>query len=184
MDEPGMPAPRRVRVRVPSKVNLFLAVRGERDDGFHELVSVMQTISIHDAVTVSIDGEHVASLHPTARRFVCLRYSQQAGPGVPDLGLQQERTALAWDRTALALLVVGALTVRAGGPSFDLLRNAPGFLTVLVGAGLLWAGGRHYRRRATDLRAGGSPVRPRLVVVTGVTTVAISVVALVGILVG
>jgi 4-diphosphocytidyl-2-C-methyl-D-erythritol kinase len=77
-------APRRVQVRVPSKVNLFLSVRGLRDDGYHELVSIMQTVSIYDTVTASIDGEHVASLHPAARRFVALDYTQHAGHGVPE----------------------------------------------------------------------------------------------------
>lgn len=111
------------------------------------------------------------------------------GPGRPegrvfDTGLQHERTALAWDRTALALLVVGALTLRTVGAPFDALRHAPGYLTLLVGMGVLWAAGRRYRLREADLRAGASPVHPRLVVVTGVTTVAVSVMALVTILRG
>lgn len=70
-------------MRVPSKINLFLGVRGLRDDGFHELVSVMQTVSIFDTVTAVTRGEHVSRLHPAARRFVSLAYSQQAGEGVP-----------------------------------------------------------------------------------------------------
>jgi 4-diphosphocytidyl-2-C-methyl-D-erythritol kinase len=74
----------RVQVRVPSKINLFLGVRGVRDDGYHELVSVMQTVSIHDTITAVIDGEHVSRLHPAARRFVDLAYTQQAGVGVPE----------------------------------------------------------------------------------------------------
>jgi 4-diphosphocytidyl-2-C-methyl-D-erythritol kinase len=84
VEEGGLVAPRSVQVRVPSKVNLFLSVRGLRDDGYHELVSIMQTVSIYDTVTASIDGEHVASLHPAARRFVCLDYTQRAGEGVPE----------------------------------------------------------------------------------------------------
>ncbi len=74
----------RVQVRVPSKINLFLGVRGLRDDGYHELVSVMQTVSIHDTVTAQIEGDHVARLHPASRRFVDLTFSQRAGAGVPD----------------------------------------------------------------------------------------------------
>jgi uncharacterized membrane protein YidH (DUF202 family) len=111
------------------------------------------------------------------------------GPGPPDggvldTGLQHERTALAWDRTALGLLVVGALTLRSAGAPFDALRHAPGYLTLVVGMGVLWAAGRRYRRREAELRAGVSPVHPRLVVITGVTTVAVSVMALVTILRG
>ncbi len=104
--------------------------------------------------------------------------------GIVDTGLQHERTALAWDRTALALLVVGALTLRNVGAPFDSVRHAPGYLTLVVGMGLLWAAGRRYRGRQADLRAGDSSVHPRLVVVTGVTTVIVSLVALVTILVG
>jgi 4-diphosphocytidyl-2-C-methyl-D-erythritol kinase len=84
VEDEALAVPRRVQVRVPSKLNLFLTVRGLRDDGFHELVSIMQTVSIHDTVTASVDGEPVASLHPAARRYVCLRYTQDAGEGVPD----------------------------------------------------------------------------------------------------
>ena len=96
-----------------------------------------------------------------------------------DTGLQHERTALAWDRTGLALMVVGALTLRTAGAPFDTLRHAPGYLTLAVGMWLLWAGSRRYRLREDDLRAGASPVRPGLVVLTGMTTIAISLMALV-----
>lgn len=74
----------RVQVRVPSKINLFLGVRGTLDNGYHEIVSVMQTVSIHDTVTAVIDGEHVSRLHPAARRFVDLAYTQRAVAGVPE----------------------------------------------------------------------------------------------------
>ncbi|CAB4717823.1 unannotated protein [freshwater metagenome] len=59
-----------VTVRVPAKVNLQLSVGPREDDGFHNLVTVFQAISIFDDVTVtfakensgvsiSIIGEHV-----------------------------------------------------------------------------------------------------------------------------
>lgn len=71
-----------VRVRVPSKVNLFLAVRGLRDDGYHELVTVFQTVSIHDTVVAQLDGTPV-SAHPAARRFMELAFTVEAGHGLP-----------------------------------------------------------------------------------------------------
>jgi 4-diphosphocytidyl-2-C-methyl-D-erythritol kinase len=74
----------RVRVRVPSKVNLFLAVRGLRDDGYHELVSIMQTVGIHDTVRLQLEGSEVACRHPAARRFMELVFSHDAGADVPD----------------------------------------------------------------------------------------------------
>jgi uncharacterized membrane protein YidH (DUF202 family) len=96
-----------------------------------------------------------------------------------DVGLQHERTALAWDRTGLSLLVVGALTLRSGGPPYDDLLHVPGYAAMLVGAVLLWAGGRRYRRREADLRRGASPVQPHLVRLTGIVAMVVSVAALV-----
>jgi uncharacterized membrane protein YidH (DUF202 family) len=101
-----------------------------------------------------------------------------------DVGLQHERTALAWDRTGLSLLVVGALTLRSGGPPFDDLLHAPGYAAMAVGAGLLVAGGRRYRRRELDLRHGESPVHPRLVLLTGFAALGVSLAALVLVLTG
>jgi uncharacterized membrane protein YidH (DUF202 family) len=101
-----------------------------------------------------------------------------------DTGLQHERTVLAWDRTGLALLVVGALALRAGGAPFDGFLHVPSYVAMVVGASLLWAGGRHYARREVRLRAGGSPVQPGLVRLTGLATVAVSLSALVLVLAG
>ena len=98
--------------------------------------------------------------------------------GILDRGLQHERTALSWDRTAMALMLVGALVIRATyelGPVWGL----PGYLTVGVGGFLLWMGTRHRRRQDLELRAGASPVRTGMVVLTGAVAVGISLVALV-----
>ena len=54
-----------VTVRVPAKVNLQLAVGGSRPDGFHELATVYQALSLYDDVTaiagdtltLSVEGE-------------------------------------------------------------------------------------------------------------------------------
>ncbi len=45
--------PQPVTVRVPAKVNLHLAVGDLRWDGYHELVSVFQALSVTDEVTVA-----------------------------------------------------------------------------------------------------------------------------------
>ena len=42
-----------VTVRVPGKVNLYLAVGDLRDDGYHELVTVFHAVSLFDEITVS-----------------------------------------------------------------------------------------------------------------------------------
>ncbi|MGH4009847.1 MAG: 4-(cytidine 5'-diphospho)-2-C-methyl-D-erythritol kinase [Pseudonocardiaceae bacterium] len=54
--------PQPVTVRVPAKVNLHLAVGDLRWDGYHELVSVFQALSVTDEVTVAATdapGVHV-----------------------------------------------------------------------------------------------------------------------------
>ncbi len=73
-----------VRVRVPSKVNLFLAIRGRRSDGYHEVVTVLQTLSIYDTVEAVLDG--TGAVHPSARRFMEFVFTLEAVDGVPGDG--------------------------------------------------------------------------------------------------
>ncbi len=42
-----------VTVRVPAKVNLYLGVGPRKDDGFHDLATVFQALSVYDEVTVT-----------------------------------------------------------------------------------------------------------------------------------
>ena len=51
-----------VTVRVPAKVNLQLSVGPRESDGYHQLVTVFQAISIFDDVTVKI-GEHGSGIN-------------------------------------------------------------------------------------------------------------------------
>ncbi|MEX0868343.1 MAG: 4-(cytidine 5'-diphospho)-2-C-methyl-D-erythritol kinase [Nitriliruptoraceae bacterium] len=76
------PSRMRVRVRVPSKINLFLAVRGVREDTLHEVVTVLQTVSIHDTIVAEIDGSPAAS-HPAARRLMELVFTTDGAGTVP-----------------------------------------------------------------------------------------------------
>ena len=48
---------RAVRAWAPGKINWTLEVLGKRSDGYHELRTVMQTISLCDTVTVSEAAE-------------------------------------------------------------------------------------------------------------------------------
>jgi 4-diphosphocytidyl-2-C-methyl-D-erythritol kinase len=49
-----LPAPNRVvRVRVPAKVNLHLAVGSVRPDGYHEIVTVYQAVDLYDEITAT-----------------------------------------------------------------------------------------------------------------------------------
>jgi 4-diphosphocytidyl-2-C-methyl-D-erythritol kinase len=43
---------RRIEIDAHAKVNLTLEVLGRRDDGYHEIVSVLQTIDLHDTLSL------------------------------------------------------------------------------------------------------------------------------------
>ena len=47
-----------ISVRAFAKINLGLRIGALRDDGFHELLTVYQTIGLHDVIGVSL-GEVV-----------------------------------------------------------------------------------------------------------------------------
>lgn len=65
-------------VRCAAKVNLFLAVVGKRDDGYHDIVTLFQPVSLRDEVTleprtrgISIAGDDPAI--PWNKRNLCHR---------------------------------------------------------------------------------------------------------------
>ncbi len=45
-----------VSIRCPAKINLYLDVRGKRQDGYHEIRTVMQSIDLYDALCIE-EGE-------------------------------------------------------------------------------------------------------------------------------
>jgi 4-diphosphocytidyl-2-C-methyl-D-erythritol kinase len=56
-----------VRLQAYAKVNLALNITGKRDDGYHELRTVFQTISLHDTLDISI----ARSPNPSAQWMTC-----------------------------------------------------------------------------------------------------------------
>lgn len=56
-----------LRVRVPAKINLHLAVGPRRADGYHDVVTVLQTVSLYDTLRLQLDGDAHAA-HPSSRR--------------------------------------------------------------------------------------------------------------------
>jgi 4-diphosphocytidyl-2-C-methyl-D-erythritol kinase len=52
-----------VTVRVPAKVNLHLAVGDVRPDGYHDLVTIFQALSLVDEVTVAVADEPGVEVH-------------------------------------------------------------------------------------------------------------------------
>lgn len=77
-----------------------------------------------------------------------------------DDGLQPERTALAWERTSVSLMVVGALMTRYASSNELALFTIAGLGGVVVGAAVLVWAGFHYDELHQPLRAGDSPVHP------------------------
>lgn len=83
--------------------------------------------------------------------------------------LQHERTALAWERTAIATIVAGVFLTRRGA-DIHLALGAFGVAQVALGAGLLVWTGVHYEQLHAPLRRGDNPAHPRATRVLGVTT--------------
>ncbi|CAN5266833.1 4-(cytidine 5'-diphospho)-2-C-methyl-D-erythritol kinase [soil metagenome] len=90
-----------VTVRVPGKVNLFLAVGDTRDDGYHELTTVFHAVSLFDEITVrtadvmSLDiiGDGAAML-PTDERNLAWQAAELMAEHVgrtPDLAITIEK---------------------------------------------------------------------------------------------
>ena len=48
--------PRSVTVSSPAKINLFLAVTGRRDDGYHDLVSLVAPLTFGDELTAEVEN--------------------------------------------------------------------------------------------------------------------------------
>lgn len=44
-----------ITIQCPAKINLTLKVTGKRPDGFHNIESIMQTISLYDYLTINIE---------------------------------------------------------------------------------------------------------------------------------
>ena len=49
-------------LRANAKINLFLEVGGRREDGYHDIVSVMQSVSLADEVSVRTEADADAGI--------------------------------------------------------------------------------------------------------------------------
>ncbi len=46
---------KQIKIQCPAKINLTLKITGKREDGFHNIESIMQTINLFDYLTISIE---------------------------------------------------------------------------------------------------------------------------------
>ena len=52
--------------RANAKINLYLDVVGKRENGYHDIVSIMQTLSLCDLISVDFRPDLHTSIHLTA----------------------------------------------------------------------------------------------------------------------
>ena len=88
-----------------------------------------------------------------------------------DAGLQHERTSLAWERTAISMMVAGLVLSRFAAVEAFWLLAAGGMLQVVFGAALLVWSGVHYEDLHGTLRRGTDVVHPSAASWVGIATV-------------
>lgn len=77
-----------------------------------------------------------------------------------DAGLQHERTALAWERTAISMMVAGVLLGRYAAQDAHFTIALVGVLQVAAGGVLLLWASIHYEQLHGPLRSGDPVVHP------------------------
>lgn len=98
-----------VTVRVPAKINLHLGVGPRRDDGYHDLVTVYQALSLYDDVTVA----RAAALS--------VELTREAGRGADVAAVPLDHTNLA----ARAATALGAHAGREPRVAIDIVKRIP-----------------------------------------------------------
>lgn len=52
-----------IKIKCPAKINLTLEIVNKREDGFHNIKSIMQTISLYDFLTISIEKSNKSEIN-------------------------------------------------------------------------------------------------------------------------
>jgi 4-diphosphocytidyl-2-C-methyl-D-erythritol kinase len=114
----------------PAKINLYLGIVGDRPDGFHELVMVLQSIGLADRVTIT-------EITHSAIHLTC-----------SDSEVPQDNTNLAYKAAALIYQRFPEVAKRQHGVSIAIDKQIPmgaglaggsaDCAAVLVGMNLLW----------------------------------------------
>ena len=51
-----------LKAKAYAKINLFLEVTGKREDGYHLLDTVMQSVSLYDDIEITVTDEDVITV--------------------------------------------------------------------------------------------------------------------------
>jgi uncharacterized membrane protein YidH (DUF202 family) len=106
---------------------------------------------------------------------VSRRRRERNGPrpsSVFDTGLQHERTSLAWERTAISMMVAGLVLSRFAATEGFWLLAGGGMAQVVFGAVVLVWSGAHYEDLHGALRSGTDVVHPSAARWIGIATIA------------
>lgn len=95
-----------------------------------------------------------------------------------DAGLQQERTSLAWERTAVATMAAGVLFARFAAAESVVPLALFGVAQTVCGAAVLVWAGVHYDELHDTLRDGTGVVHPLAARLLGAATVVFTGIAL------
>ncbi|MGZ4179918.1 MAG: 4-(cytidine 5'-diphospho)-2-C-methyl-D-erythritol kinase [Solirubrobacteraceae bacterium] len=97
---------KRLRARAPGKVNLSLLVGAVRDDGRHELVTVLESVSLHDELELTVLGDDAGA----DDEVVCPGVE---GPNLVTAALEGLR-ARGWDGPRVRIEIVKRIPVAGG----------------------------------------------------------------------
>lgn len=117
-------------VRVPAKINLHLAVGDVREDGYHELQTVFQALSLVDEVTVAAGDEPGVEVYGEGEGDVPRGANNLAWRAVRELAAYSGRTE---DETKIRIVLRKGIPVAGGmaGGSADAAGT-------LIGLAALW----------------------------------------------
>jgi 4-diphosphocytidyl-2-C-methyl-D-erythritol kinase len=114
----------------PAKINLYLEIIGDRPDGYHELVMILQSINLADRINLRAINEGIISVHcnhpkvPTDNTNLVYRAAELMATSFPD----------AWAKYGgVEITVEKNIPVAAG-----LAGGSTNAAAVLVGIDLLW----------------------------------------------
>jgi putative membrane protein len=94
-----------------------------------------------------------------------------------DVGLAAERTAMAWQRTGLAVAAFSTLLVRVADR--DLALTVPGLLGLVLGLGLIVVGERRYSNIVERVQTDRTPLAHDLASILALGVTALSAASLI-----